>query len=384
MAIAAFGFSLLGTFLVRSGIITSVHAFASDPGRGYFILVLLGLALLVPLLLFAWRAPILKPGGLFSPISREGSLILNNLLLVSLAVTVLLGTLYPLALEITTGDMVSVGWPFYHATFVPLAAPLVILAGIGPFLGWKRGDLRGAMERLAIAAGLAFAAALAALAIRQAFDILAAFGIALGTWLVVASLLEWAGRINVRSRDIKIILRRAWHLPRAAYGMMAAHFGLGIAIIGMTASSAWKDEIVGNLALGQALTLAGYEFRLDSVAPVRGENYKAERAMISVIKHDEIVLRLQPERRSYLVQPMPTTEAAIHTGLTGDLYAVLGEKDTSGNWAIRLYYEPLVAWIWAGAALMIIGGAISFSDRRYRTGAPARFVSPPVAEKTKA
>ncbi len=380
LAILTFAFSLLGTFLVRSGIITSVHAFAQDPTRGLFILALLAAAIGAPLALFAWRAPTLKHGGLFAPVSREGALVMNNLLLATATATVLLGTLYPLVLDIMGGGTVSVGPPFYAATFVPLMAPLLILAGIGPYLGWKRGDLPGVLQRLMVAAGAALLAAILALVLAGEIALVAGLGVGLGAWLVAASLIEWAERVQLRRRDFGHSLSRAGSLPRAAYGMTLAHLGLGIAVIGMTASSAWKAEEIRVLRPGQSLPIAGYEFRLDAIEPVRGVNYLAERARFTVIRDGAIVTVLEPERRQYMVQPMPTTEAAIASGWTADLYAVLGEPDGAGGWIVRLYHEPLVSWIWAGAALMVLGGLVSLSDRRYRVGAPNRGPAPARAQ----
>jgi cytochrome c-type biogenesis protein CcmF len=372
LAIMTFGFSLLGTFLVRSGVITSVHAFAQDPTRGLFILMLLAIAIGAPLSLFAWRAPALKPGGLFAPISREGALLMNNLLLATACATVLLGTLYPLALDVLGAGTVSVGAPYYAATFVPLMAPLLLIAGFGPFMGWKRGDLKAAGQRLIGAGALALLAATTAMLIAGEAALLAAIGVALGAWLVGASLTDWSRRVWAWPFDAQAALRRARNLPRAAYGMTLAHLGLGIAVIGMTASSAWKAEEIRVLAPGQSMSLAGYEFRLEAIEAVRGENYLAERARFSVLDGDRVVTVLEPERRQYMVQPQPTTEAAIASGWKADLYAVLGEPDGKGGWTVRLYHEPLINWIWAGAALMVAGGLVSLSDRRYRVGAPNR------------
>ncbi|HWA49242.1 MAG TPA: heme lyase CcmF/NrfE family subunit [Dongiaceae bacterium] len=372
LSILTFAFSLLGTFLVRSGIITSVHAFADDPTRGVFILMLLAIAIGVPLTLFAIRAPVLRSGGLFAPISREGALVMNNLLLATMTATVLLGTLYPLILELFGGGTVSVGAPFYAATFVPLSLPLVFLMAVGPFMGWKRGDVKGALQRL-IAAGICAAgAAIIALWIKLDGPILAPLGLAAGVWLLVGTIIEWMERIRLFRGSPISALRRATHLPRAAYGMTLAHAGLAIAIIGMTGSSAWKSEQVQVLQPGQELELQGYVYRLDTVTAARGENYLAERAHFVVTKDGAFVTDLYPERRQYFVQPMPTTEAAIRSGFLADLYAVIGEPDGKGGWTVRVYHEPLVPWIWFGALVMVLGGLTSLSDRRYRVGAPVK------------
>ena len=380
LSILTFAFSLLGTFLVRSGIVTSVHAFADDPTRGVFILMLLAIAIGVPLTLFAIRAPTLRSGGLFAPISREGALVMNNLLLATMTGTVLIGTLYPLILELTVGKTISVGAPYYTWTFCILAMPLVFVMAIGPFMGWKRGDLRGALHRL-IAAGIAaLGAAIIALWIKLDGPILAPLGLAAGVWLLVGTVIEWMERIKLFRGSPLGALRRAARLPRAAYGMTLAHAGLAIAIIGMTGSSAWKTEQIKVLQPGQELTLQGYVFHLDVVAAARGENYLADRAHFVVTKDGDFVADLYPERRQYFVQPMPTTEAAIRSSFLADLYAVIGDPDGSGGWTVRIYHEPLVPWIWFGALVMVLGGLTSLSDRRYRVGAPVKATAVQVAK----
>ncbi len=372
LSILTFGFALLGTFLVRSGIITSVHAFADDPTRGVFILALLAIAIGVPLSLYALRAPALRGGGLFAPLSREGALVMNNLLLATMTATVLLGTLYPLLLELATGSTISVGGPFYMATFGVLALPLLIVMAIGPFLGWKRGDVRGALQRLTVAGISALGAAIIAVWIQGDGPIMAPLGMFVGVWLMVGTLVEFMERIRLFDGDAGRVWSRARHLPRAAYGMTLAHLGLAIAVIGMTGAGAWKSEEVKVLQPGQSLTLQGYEFKLERVGGVRGENYLAEQAHFTVSRGGSFVADLYPERRQYMVQPAPTTEAAIHTMPLADLYAVIGEPDGKGGWLVRIYHEPLVGWIWFGALVMVAGGLTSLSDRRYRVGAPVR------------
>jgi cytochrome c-type biogenesis protein CcmF len=372
LSILTFGFSLLGPFLVRSGIITSVHAFADDPTRGIFILALLAIAIGAPLSLYALRAPSLRGGGLFAPLSREGALVMNNLLLATMTATVLLGTLYPLMLELTTGKTISVGGPFYMATFGVLALPLLILMAVGPFLGWKRGDVKGALQRL-IAAGIcALGAAIIAIWIKTDGPILAPLGFFVGVWLMVGTLIEFMERIRLFDGKLGRAWSRARHTPRAAYGMTLAHLGLAIAVIGMTGAGAWKSEEVKLLYPGQSLTLQGYDFKLESVGGVRGENYLADQGHFVVSRGGQFIADLYPERRQYIVQPMPTTEAAIRSSFLADLYAVIGEADGKGGWIVRVYHEPLVAWIWFGALVMVAGGLTSLSDRRYRVGAPVR------------
>jgi cytochrome c-type biogenesis protein CcmF len=372
LSILTFGFSLLGTFLVRSGIITSVHAFAQDPTRGVFILALLTIAIGAPLTLYALRAPTLRGGGLFAPLSREGALVMNNLLLATMAATVLLGTLYPLLLDLTTGGTVSVGMPFYAATFIPLALPLLLLMAIGPFLGWKRGDVKGALQRLIAAAIAALGAAIIAIWMKTGGSLLAPLGLFAGVWLLVGTAIEFMERVRLFDRSAARILTRMRHTPRAAYGMSLAHFGLAVAVIGMTGAAAWKTENIKVLRPGESLSLQGYEFKLDKVGGVRGENYLADQAHFIISSGGNVIANLYPERRQYLVQPMPTTEAAIRSTPLADLYAVIGEPDGKGGWTVRIYHEPLVSWIWFGALIMVAGGLTSLSDRRYRVGAPVR------------
>ncbi|MBL8707639.1 MAG: heme lyase CcmF/NrfE family subunit [Rhodospirillaceae bacterium] len=372
LSILTFGFSLLGTFLVRSGVITSVHAFAQDPARGVFILGILVLALGGALALFAWRAPTLKAGGMFAPVSRESALMLNNLLIGTLTFTVLLGTLLPLLFDVMDSGDVSVGPPYYKWTFIPISLPLIALAAIGPLLGWKRGNIRQAMRSLWGAGALAAAGFVIALWIDWGREMLAGFGIALGLWLLIGTLVEWAERVRLFRAPPLESWRRIRHLPRAAYGMSLAHAGLAIAIIGITASSAWKMEEIRQMRPGESMTIGSFSYRLESVSGVRGPNYIAEQAHFAVSKDGVPYTDLYPERRQYMVQPMPTTEAAIESHIFGDLYAVIGEGDGKGAWTVRIYEEPLVPWIWTGSILMVLGGIVSISDRRYRVGAPNR------------
>jgi cytochrome c-type biogenesis protein CcmF len=372
LAILTFSLSLIGTFIVRSGLLTSVHAFATDPERGLFILILLCLTIGGSLLLFALRAPALKPGGLFAPVSREGALVLNNLFLATATATVFLGTLYPLFLDAYSGDSVSVGAPFYSRTFVPLMVPLVAAMAVGPFLAWKRADLAGVLGRLKLAAGLAVAAVLAALYLAQGGPVMALFGVALAAWLFAASILEWAGRVKLLRVPLADSLRRAAKLPRSAYGMTLAHAGLAVAIAGMTASAAWKTEEIVILRPGDNVQVAGTSYLFEGVERSQGPNYQSETAAITATRDGRIIARLRPEKRLYPVQNMPTTEAAIHTTGLADLYVALGDPDGKGGWTVRIFHEPLVPWIWAGSLIMVLGGFVSLSDRRLRVGAPTR------------
>ena len=367
LAIIAFGLSLMGTFLVRSGVLTSVHAFASDPSRGLFVLMLLTIGIGGALVLFAIRAPALAGGGLFQPISREGALLLNNILLSSAAATVFLGTLYPLFLDIAGGGTVSVGPPYYQSTFVPIMVPLIVAAAAGPFLGWKRGDLLGAMQRLCLAALAAFVALLLTLWLRG-IAIGPAIGMGLAAWLGCATLVEWAERVKLLRASARESLRRARNLPRAAYGMSLAHLGLAVLIAGVTASSAWKEERVLRMKAGDSTEIAGQVITLQSVDPVVGPNYTAMQAHFVTRRGAD----LEPQRRSYWVQGTTTTEAAIRSNGLADLYAVIGEGNGAEGWVVRLYHQPLVPWIWAGALLMVMGGLLSLADRRLRVVVPRR------------
>ena len=372
LAILTFSLSLIGTFIVRSGLLTSVHAFATDPERGLFILVLLCLTIGGSLLLFALRAPALKPGGLFAAVSREGGLVLNNLFLATATATVFLGTLYPLFLEAYSGDSVSVGAPFYSRTFVPLMVPLVAAMAVGPFLAWKRADLAGVLGRLKLAAGAAVVAVLTALYLERGGPVLALLGVALAAWVFAASILEWAGRIKLLRVPLRDSLRRAANLPRSAYGMTLAHAGLAVAIAGMTASATWKTEEILVMRPGDSVLVAGTSYLFEGVERSQGTNYQSDTATITVTRDGRRITRLSPEKRLYPVQNMPTTEAAIHTTALADLYVALGDPDGKGGWTVRIFHEPLVPWIWVGSLIMVLGGFISLTDRRLRVGAPTR------------
>ena len=374
LAITAFGLSLLGTFLVRSGVITSVHAFATDPARGVFILGLLVVAIGGSFLLYALRAPALQGGGLFAPLSREGALLFNNVLMATGAGTVLLGTLYPLFADALELGKVSVGPPFFNSVFLPLMVPMVLAMAVGPLLSWKRGDLAGALARLKVAAALALVAAVATWALQGGSlgPWWAAGGMALATWLLLGTLTELAERIRLFRQPLGASLRRLGQLPRAAWGMTLTHAGLAVLIAGMTGSSAWKAESVQSQKIGETVTVAGYAFTLRAVDIVQGPNYQASRGIFEVSRGGRPFAVMRPQKRQYRMPPMPTTEAAIEPTLLGDVYAVIGDAGTDGGYVTRLYFNPLVAWMWAGAGLMVLGGLVSLSDRRHRIGAPAR------------
>ena len=373
LAIIAFSLSLMGTFLVRSGVLTSVHAFATDPARGVFILGLLAITTGGALVLYVWRAPGMGTGGLFAPVSREGALVLNNLLLATACATVFLGTLHPLFLDALGGDKVSVGAPFFNATFAPIMAPLVAAMAVGPLLAWKRGDLFGALQRLYAALAIAIVVGLATLYLTRGGPVLAAFGMALAAWLFFGTLSELAERLRLFRVPLSDSIQRAAILPRAAYGMLIAHAGMAFTVAGVTATSAWETESISSMRPGDRAALAGYEFvLLDVRQDLQGPNYTAEQAGISVLRNGKEIAMLEPAKRFYPVQRQATNETAILTTGFSDVYAALGDGNPQSGWTVRLYYKPLVTWIWLGAALMVAGGAVSLSDRRHRVGAPSR------------
>jgi cytochrome c-type biogenesis protein CcmF len=364
--------SLLGNFLVRSGVLTSVHAFATDPARGVFILGLLVALVGGALILYAIRAPSLRGGGLFAPISREGALVLNNLLLTTAAAVVLIGTLYPLVLDAFGGGKVSVGAPFFNATFVPLMGPVLIAAIVGAMLSWKRGDLAAVLGRLKVAFGATLLAVIATAILKGAGDILAALGMGLAAWLVVGAGVELAERIGLFRVRTGESWRRFRALPRSALGMAVAHGALGLTVAGITASSAWQTEVIRTMKPGDVAAVGAYELKLEGVSAMRGPNYAGQRASFTVTSGGKPVTVLSPEKRNYPAERSQTTEAAIRTTLAGDLYAVIGDAQGDGSWTVRLYFNPLVAWIWIGCIVMAAGGAISLTDRRHRIGAPVR------------
>ena len=319
LAILAFSLSLVGTFLVRSGVLTSVHAFAVDPARGVFILGILGFFIGGALALYAWRAGTLKPGGLFQPVSREGALVLNNISLGAAAAAVFIGTLYPLALEAATGDKISVGPPYFNLTFVPLILPLLLIVPLGPLMPWKRADFKGVAERLLAAAGIALAVGVLTLAIRHRGPWLAPFAMALGAWLIAGSLTELVERCQLGRIPMAAALKRLVGLPGAAWGTALAHCGVGI-----------------------------------------------------VLQDGQQITTLEPEKREFQPGRQVTSEVGLHQFATGDLYVVMGEGRSDGGRSVRIYFNPLASLIWLGALIMFIGGAVSLTDRRYRVGAPRR------------
>lgn len=372
LAILTFSLSLLGTFLVRSGVINSVHAFATDPTRGVFILLFLVLVVGGSLALYAFRAPVLQGVGVFAPLSREGALILNNLLLAVACAAVLLGTLYPIALDAISGAKVSVGPQYFNAVFIPLTAPLIAAVAIGPLLAWKRGDLAAALRRLLPAAVAMLIALAIGLWLIDGRSFMALLGLGLTAWLGIGALCELALRIKLFAAPAAETLSRARHLPRAAWGMTVAHLGVALLVMGITVSETWQVEVQQVMKPGETVQVGPVQYRFLGVAPYKGPNYTAQRGRFEILEGGKVVDELRPAQRRYQQPPMETTEAAIRPSLLGDLYAVVGEGDAARGWAVRLYWKPLVSWIWLGALIMALGGFLSLTDRRLRVGAPAR------------
>mgnify|MGYP001814582489 FL=1 len=372
LAIITFSLSLMGAFLVRSGVLTSVHAFAVDPERGVFILGIMAVFIGGSFALFAWRAPTLSQGGLFAPISREGALVLNNLLLTVSCAAVFVGTLYPLALEAVSGEKISVGAPFFNLTFVPLMIPLLMAVPFGPLLAWKRGDLLAAAQRLTVAAVVSLAAMIAILATHQSGPWLAPLGIGLGLWLIVGAATELATRSKLTEVSLAESWRRLRKRPRAAYGTALAHAGLGVMVLGLVGTTAWRSERIEALVPGGTVNIAGYELTFQGVKERQGPNYKELAGLFSVTRAGQPVTTLIPSKRAYSVEKSATTEAGIYNSWRGDLYIVLGDPLKDGGYSVRVYFNPLVRLIWLGALLMFLGGGVSLSDRRLRVGAPKR------------
>ncbi len=372
LSILTFSLSLMGTFLVRSGVLTSVHAFAVDPERGIVILAIMVLFVGGGLALFAMRASELAQGGIFAPISREGSLVLNNILLTVSCATVLVGTLYPLALEFITGEKISVGAPFFNMTFVPLMIPLLLALPFGPFLAWKRGDLPGTAQRLAVAAGVALLVFVATAAYVQRGPWLAPLAIALGVFVMLGAVSEVLYRAKLGQVDRTEVLRRLVNLPRSQFGTMLAHFGVGLMVVGIAATSAYREELILAVKPGERFALAGYSMEYKGTVTGKGPNYQEQTGEISVFRGGRLITTLFPSKRLYDAPPQPTTESGILASWSGDLYTVLGDAQEGGGFSIRAYFNPLVRFIWIGALVMFIGGGISLTDRRLRVGAPVK------------
>ncbi|TPK76450.1 heme lyase CcmF/NrfE family subunit [Mesorhizobium sp. B2-4-15] len=373
LAILTFSLSLLGTFLVRSGVLTSVHAFATDPTRGVFILCILTLFIGGSLALFALRASRLTAGGLFHPISREGALVLNNLFLTTATATVLVGTLYPLALEALTGDKISVGAPFFDLTFGPLMLPLLVLVPFGPLLAWKRGDVIAASQRLMAAFALALAAMLVTGLFIDGASVFAALGIGLAVWLVTGALTDLAIKSGVGSVAPAVMVRRFAGLPRSVFGTALAHLGLGLTLLGIVATLSFGTEKILTMRAGETVELSGHTLRFVGLYPAQGPNYSEDRGRFDLIGvSGSPVGEISSAKRFYPVRQMTTTESGIKTLGLSQLYISLGDEGKDGSVVVRLWWKPLVALIWGGGLTMMAGAAMSLMDRRLRVGAPSR------------
>lgn len=370
LAILAFGFSLLGTFIVRSGVITSVHAFANDPERGVFILAILFVFVGGALTLYAARAASMEAKGVFSLVSRESALVVNNILLAVAAFVVFIGTLWPLIAEMTMGRVLSVGAPFFNAAFTPFMVALAIILPVGAVLSWKRGSIGKAFRPMIPALLLAIACGGLAFAMQTGSSSLGPIGTMLGVWVVAGALIDiWSrtGRQSIGDR-----VSRLGRLPRADWGKTTAHLGLGVTLFAVAAMTAWQQEDIRTADIGESFDLGGYTFTLDAVERLEGPNYTTQTATFTVAKGGAFLTTLHPEKRFYPVAAMPTTEAGIDNGFLRDLYVVIGDPQADGGYAVRTYIKPFANWIWGGAILMAIGGLFSLTDRRLRVAAGAR------------
>ncbi|MDH5517227.1 MAG: heme lyase CcmF/NrfE family subunit [Gammaproteobacteria bacterium] len=363
LAILAFSLSLLGTFLVRSGVLTSVHAFATDPARGVFILIFLVVVIGGSLSLYAWRAPQIKTTTQFSLFSRETALLMNNVLLVVATASILLGTLYPLLLDALGMGKISVGPPYFNAVFVPLMAPLAVLLGVGIFTRWKNDDTKRVFSSIRITAlASVIIAALLSLALPE-FKVAAAVGLLLAVWVCLSALRLFMERLN-RKKALSVALLE---IPRSFYGMTIAHMGIAVFIIGITLTSLYSQEKDVRLEPGQSYQLGEYTFEFEGVTQVMGPNYTANQGRVKVSRGEQLLQVMEPQKRIYRVQKMPMTEAAIDAGISRDLFVALGEPlDHQGAWSVRLYVKPFIRWIWIGAVIMSLGALLASTDRRYR------------------
>lgn len=368
LAILAFGFSLLGTFIVRSGVLTSVHAFANDPERGVYILVILAIFVGGSLTLYAARASALESKGAFGTISRESALVMNNILLAVSTFVVFIGTIWPLIAELAFGRVLSVGPPFFDAAFTPFMVALAVILPFGSMLAWKRGALARVSKQLILVAVCAFAFLLLAYAMQTNRSALGPIGIALCVWVVGGAKVDmWAraGRGNIATK-----VRRLTRMPRADWGKSVAHIGFGVTIFGIAAIQAWEVEDIRVAQVGETYKVAAYDITLKDVRQAQGPNYQTTLADIEVSRNGRS-FTLSPEKRFYPVAQMPTTEAAIANGILRDIYVVIGDAQSGGGHTVRVYIKPFANWIWGGAILMALGGFISLSDRRLRVAAGA-------------
>ena len=370
LAIMAFGFSLIGTFIVRSGVITSVHSFASDPERGVFILMILGVFTGGALLLFAFRASAMEAKGVFGMVSRESALVANNLLLAVASLVVFVGTVWPLVAELLWDRKLSVGAPFFDAAFTPFMVALALLLPVGAMLPWKRAQGGRVLRQLLPLALLALALAGLVFAMQTGGAALVPAGAALGLWVAGGAAVDLASRTGRGPWSER--LARLTRLPRADWGKATAHAGLGVTVFAVAAMTGWATEVIKVVRIGESFDLAAYHVKLTEVHEEKGPNYISTMATMEVSRDGRLVSTLHPEKRIYPVQAMPTTEAALDYGLFRDIYLVIGDPQEGGGFAVRGYWKPFANWIWLGCGLMALGGLLSLTDRRYRVAAGAR------------
>jgi cytochrome c-type biogenesis protein CcmF len=376
LAILAFSLSLLGTFLVRSGVLTSVHTFATDPSRGLFILIILMVFIGGSLALFAWRAPLLKQGGLFAPVSREGALVINNLFLSAACAAVFIGTLYPLALEGLTGAKISVGPPFFNATFLPLLVPLLLVLPFGQSMAWKRGDFLGTAQRMATAIIIGIVATVLVFAVTYGGPVAAPLGIGLGVFLIASAIWDLGERIIARASGARAIWSRAIGLPRSAYGTALAHAGVGVTVIGI-AATAWATEDIAVMKPGDRLANGNTAIIMQQTFPRTGPNYRELVGRFTVELNGKDRGPIDSTKRTFITRNnMQTTEAGIRTFGVSQVYVSLGEVQPDGSVGVRMYVKPFMLLIWIGSLIMALGAALSMTDRRFRVGAPAKSRSP--------
>ena len=367
LAIAAFSLSLLGTFLVRSGVLSSVHAFATDPRRGLFLLAFLAVVVGISLALYAWRAPTVGLGARFALVSRETFLLVNNVLLVVATGAVLLGTLYPLLLDALGMGKISVGPPYFDTVFVPLMAPLVFMMGVGPLARWKDATVPDLAQRLKWAAAVAVIAAVLTEWFEGQISWLGGLGLLMAYWVVASVATDVWERVRPVGGVRSSVWARARMIPRAMVGMMVAHLGVAVFIFGVAMVKTYEVEKDVDMALGDTTEVSGWVFTFRGVKEVQGPNYTAMQGLVELSRNGKVVEQLHPEKRIYRVQTMPMTEAAIRTRLTGDIYVSLGQPSKGDAWVVRVYYKPFVTWIWGGCVFMALGGLLAATDRRYRT-----------------
>ena len=370
LAILAFGFSLIGTFIVRSGVLTSVHAFANDPERGMFILIILGIFMGGALTLFSFRSSAMEARGVFSMVSRETALVSNNVLLAVSAFVVFFGTIWPLVAELFFDRKLSVGPPFFNAAFTPFMILLGLILPVGSNLPWKRANILNSSKKLIFVFILSICLAGLIWAIQTGKSLIGPVGVFLGAWIVMGTILDLFSKLG-RS----ISLKRLIVLPRADFGKFFAHSGLGITMFAIAALTSWEKEDIRVVPVGGSWKIAAYELKLNSVENVRGPNYFSTMGVIAVSKDGQLLTVLRPEKRNYPVAQMPTTEAAIDYRLSRDLYVVLGDQQSDNSWTIRTYLKPFTNWIWGGCALMAVGGLLSLTARRLRIAAGRRKVT---------